>query len=170
MDQSKKINRSADHSFTEASSRCVFETIWTNRIQDKFLEERLRYDKALLRANTVLQGARSLKEQVRALADDFHGMEKQFQSVISLNIRFRREAKERVDYLDKEHYLAGLIATLIAEHEDKELGDFPYSLIEAKNRTESGMAGRRMSRHKRRLLYRLLCVKGTHQEHGTPQT
>lgn len=173
MDRSKsQTNRTRSSSSTGTSDsstdnpngRCVFEEILFNHIQKQILEERIRYDAALVRANAMLQQTRKLKEQVRDLAEDFLGLENHFQHVNSLNTRFKRAAKERLEYLENQSYLASLIASLMSQYENWKLGGntfySPRDWMRLKAPEDGLKSGRRMSQHKRRLLYKLLCARG----------
>lgn len=141
---------------------CVFEKTLSDHIQAKILEERVHYDAALVRADAMLSQTRKLREQVRDLAEEYLGLENRFQHVNTLNTRFKRVAKERLEYLDNQSHLAGLIASLMRQYEDEQfVGPTPCPR-DWKNRKLPGdpQPGRRMSRHKRRLVHKLLCARG----------
>lgn len=159
------MNRSTSNSSDagDETLSCIFEKILSEHIQQKIAEERLRYDAALVRANDMLIQTKKLKEQVRALAEDFYQLENQFQGVAHLNVRFKRAAMERFDYLEHQSYLAGVIASLMAQYRDLDTpGNTCYSPRDWRNLRYPAepREGRRMSKQKRRLLYKLMCAKG----------
>lgn len=107
---------------TQVSRRgCVHEELISGYIQKKVQEERFQYDKALVRANTLLIQTRQLREEMKSLTNEFDQLESRFQRVKDMNLDFQSAARTRLDYLDNESYLAGIIAYLMAQHRNKDM-------------------------------------------------
>lgn len=107
---------------TQVSRRgCVHEELISGYIQKKVQEERFQYDKALVRANTLLIQTRQLREEMKSLTNEFDQLESRFQRVKDMNLDFQSAARTRLDYLDNESYLASIIAYLMAQHRNKDM-------------------------------------------------